>query len=172
MSARPENLNKLRDTGTKHVVNITSTLIHGAARMLDIQASAARTFLQYQAKGAAVFGAPDWSNLLKIGDNRFFESTADKTLGYIRQTSEAISDMQSELTRLMEEQTAQFKQELEKGLEEAGSFIEEGFKEGTRTAEETAEETKRAARDTKEEVGRQRKEKEEEGGEKGRRTAA
>ncbi|MBA2594486.1 MAG: phasin family protein [Pseudomonadota bacterium] len=156
MSAKPENLDKLRDT-TKHAVNITSILVHGAARMLDIQTSAAKTFLEYQAKAAAVVGAPEWSNILKIGHNRFFESTADKTLNYMRQTSEAIGEMQSELTHLIEEQTAKFTQELEQGLEEAGALVEEGFNEGSRTAEETAKVVKHTARESKEEVGRQRK---------------
>jgi hypothetical protein len=74
--------NRLQDTGAKHAINLAEILLQGTARILDIQAAGTKTFLQYQAKGAVMFGAPDWSELFKRSNGRFFETTADQALNY------------------------------------------------------------------------------------------
>ena len=127
---RTESSNRLQDTGAKHAINLAEILLQGTARILDIQAAGTRTFLQYQAKGAAMFGAPDWSELFKRSNGRFFETTADQALNYMRQTGEAISAIQTDMVHLIEEQTEELSEQIQQGLKEAGERIQEGIEEG------------------------------------------
>ena len=149
---RTEASNRLQDTGAKHAINLAEILLQGTARILDIQAAGTKTFLQYQAKGAAMFGAPDWSELFKRSNGRFFETTADQALNYVRQTSEAISAIQTDMVHLIEEQTEELSQQVQQGLREAGERIQEGVEEGRRMTQEATKETRRGLREAEEAV--------------------
>ena len=122
---RTESSNRFQYTGAKHAINLAEILLQGTARILDIQAAGTKTFLQYQAKRAAMFGAPDWSELFKSSNDRFFETTADQALNYMRQTSEAISAIQADMVHLIEEQT----KEVRRGLREGEEEVEQGREE-------------------------------------------
>jgi phasin family protein len=161
---RTESSNRLQDTGAKHAINLAEILLQGTARILDIQAAGTRTFLQYQAKGAAMFGAPDWSELFKRSNGRFFETTADQALNYMRQTGEAISAIQTDMVHLIEEQTEELSEQMQQGLKEAGERIQEGIEEGRRMTQEATKEVRRGLREGEEEVEQGRKE---QAGEKG-----
>jgi gas vesicle protein len=164
---RTESSNRLQDTGAKHAINLAEIMLQGAARVLDIQAAGARTFLQYQAKSAAMFGAPDWSELFKSSsesNGRFFETTADQALNYMCQTSEAISAIQTDMVRLIEEQTEELSEQMQQGLKEASERIQAGIEEGRRMTQETTTEVRRGLREGEEAVEQGR---EEQAGEKG-----
>jgi phasin family protein len=149
---RTEASNRLQDTGAKHAINLAEIMLQGTARILDIQAAGTRTFLQYQAKGAAMFGAPDWSELFKRSNGRFFETTANQALNYMRQTSEAISAIQTDIVHLIEEQTEELSEQIQQGLKEAGERIQEGIQEGRRMTQEATKETRRGLREAEEAV--------------------
>jgi phasin family protein len=149
---RTEASNRLQDTGAKHAINLAEIMLQGTARILDIQAAGTRTFLQYQAKGAAMFGAPDWSELFKRSNGRFFETTAEQALNYVRQTSEAISAIQTDIVHLIEEQTEELSEQIQQGLKEAGERIQEGIQEGRRMTQEATKETRRGLREAEEAV--------------------
>ena len=161
---RTESSNRLQDTGAKQAINLAEILLQGTARVLDIQAAGTRTFLQYQAKGAAMFGAPDWSELFKRSNGRFFETTADQALNYMRQTSEAISAIQTDMVHLIEEQREEFGEQMQQGLKEAGERIQEGVEEDRRMTQEATKEVRRGLREGEEEMEQGR---EEQAGEKG-----
>ena len=161
---RTESSNRLQDTGAKHAINLAEIMLQGTARILDIQAASAKTFLQYQAKGAAMFGVPDWSELFKRSNGRFFETTADQALNYMRQTSGAISAIQTDMVHLIEEQTEELSEQMQQGLKEAGERIQEGIEEGRRMTQEATTEVRRGLREGEEAVEQGR---EEQAGEKG-----
>jgi gas vesicle protein len=162
--SRTEASNRLQDTGAKHAINLTEILCRGTARIWDIQAAGTRTLLQYQAKGAAMFGAPDWSELFKRSNGRFFETTADHALNYMRQTREEISALQTDIVHLIEEQTEELSEQIEHGLKEAGERIQEGIEESRRMTQEATKETRRGLREAE---GAVEQGPEEQAGEKG-----
>lgn len=150
--SRTEASNRLQDTGAKHAINLMEIMFRGAARIWDTHLAGTRTFLQYQAKGAAMFGAPDWSELFKRSNGRFFETTADQALNYVRQTRKEMSALQADIVDLIEEQTEELSKQIEHGLKEAGERIQEGIEEGRRMTQEATKETRRGLREAEEAV--------------------
>jgi gas vesicle protein len=161
---RTEASNRAQDTGAKHAINLMEIMFRGAARIWDTHLAGTRTFLQYQAKGAAMFGAPDLSELFKRSNGRFFETTTDQALNYVRQTRKEISALQADIVDLIEEQTEELSEQIQQGLKEAGERIQEGIEEGRRMTQEATKETRRGLREVEEEVEQGRKE---QAGEKG-----
>ncbi|MGH6636367.1 MAG: TIGR01841 family phasin [Gammaproteobacteria bacterium] len=148
---RSDDVNRAANNGARRAINFAEIMVQGSARMFEIQAAAARTFCQYQAKSAAILGAPDWSELFKgNGNTRLFESTAEEVLSYMRQTSETVAEIQSDMCHLVEQQTAELSDQLRHGLEETGALMREGLEESKRMTEQAAEraapEAKRAKR--------------------------
>lgn len=141
------DVNRAASNGARRAINFAEIMVQGSARMFEIQAAAARTFCQYQAKSAAILGAPDWSELFKRnGNGRFFESTAEEVLSYMRQTSETVAEIQSDMCHLVEQQTAELSDQLRQGLEETGALMREGLEESKQAAERAPQEEKRAKR--------------------------
>ena len=152
---RTESSNRFQYTGAKHAINLAEILLQGTARILDIQAAGTRTFLQYQAKSAAMFGAPDWSELFKSSNgsnSQLFETTASQALNHMRQTSEAISAIQADMVHLIEKQTEELGEQVQQGLREASERIQEGIEEGRRMTQEATKETRRGLREAEETV--------------------
>lgn len=144
---RSDDVNRAANNGAKRAINFAEILVQGLARMFEIQAAAARNFCQYQAKSAAMLGAPDWSELFKgNGNSRFFESTAEEVLSYMRQTSETIAEIQSDMCHLVKQQTAELSDQLRQGLKQTGALMSEGLEESKRMTEQAAE---RAAQEGK-----------------------
>jgi len=144
---RSDDVNRAANNGARRAINLAEIMVQGSARMFEIQAAAARTFCQYQAKSAAILGAPDWSALFKGNSNtRFFESTTEDVLSYMRQTSETIAEIQSDMCHLVEQQTAELSDQLRQGLKQTGALMSEGLEESKRTTEQAAE---RAAQEGK-----------------------
>ncbi len=142
-----DDVNSAASNGARRAVNLAEIMVQGSARMFEIQAAATRTLWQYQAKSAAMLGAPDWSQLFKgNGNTRFFASTAEDVLNYMRQTSETIAEIQSDMCHLVEEQTAELSDQLRQGLKQTGALMSEGLEESKRMTEQAAE---RAAQECK-----------------------
>lgn len=128
-----------RKAGVQHAMNFAEIFLHGTARVMDIQLAAVRTFLQYQAKGAAVFGVPDCSKIFDGGENglsRLVEASADKAGSYMRQANEAFAEMQSSLGHVIEQQIQEVSEQLQTGLEESSRIADEGLQEEKRMTKE------------------------------------
>ncbi|MGH8603875.1 MAG: phasin family protein [Gammaproteobacteria bacterium] len=137
------NTTQQREAGVQHAMNFAEIFLHGTARVMDIQLDAVRTFLQYQTRGAAVFGVPDCSKIFDRSENglsRLVEASADKTLAYMRQANEAFSEMQSSLGHVIEQQIQEVSEQLQTGLEEGRRIADKGLQEGKRMIKETADE--------------------------------
>ena len=132
-----------RETGTQ-AMNFAEIFLQGTARVMDIQLAAVRTFMQYQAKGATLFGVPNCSKIFEAGENgmsRLFEASAEKTLSYMRQANETFAEVQSNLGQAIEQQVQEVSAQLQTGLEESSRIAEEGLEEGKRMSKATADET-------------------------------
>jgi len=141
------NATQQRKAGVQHAMNFAEIFLHGTARVMDIQLSAVRTFLQYQARGAAAFGAPDCSKVFDGSENglsRLVEASADKTVTYMRQANEAFSEMQSSLGHVIEQQIQEVAEQLQTGLEESSRIADEGLQEGKRMTKAAADEAQRS----------------------------
>lgn len=152
----------------QHAVNIASIFVHGTARMLDIQMAAARNFMQYQARGARAFGAPDFSEMFKGIDARFYEASAAQALNYIRQANEAISEMPSSIGELIQQQTEELSEQMRQGMEEVGSLMQQGAQEGTQMIKEATRETGEALQEGEEAQDGQRAAAQRQGGQSGK----
>ncbi|MGQ0591883.1 MAG: phasin family protein [Gammaproteobacteria bacterium] len=149
-------------------VNIASIFMHGAARMLDIQMAAGRNFMQYQARGARAFGAPDFSEIFKGIDARFYEAMTDQALNYMRQANEAISEMPANIGELIQQQTEELSEQMRQGMEEAGSLMQQGAQEGTQMIKEATREAGEAVQEGEEAQQGQRAAAQRQGGQIGK----
>lgn len=148
MNTKADSNTQERTAAAQNAMNFAEIFLHGTARVMDIQLDAARTFLQYQARGAALFGVPDCSKIFDRSENglsRLVEASADKTLIYMRQANEAFSEMQSNLGHVIEQQIQEVSEQLQTGLEEASRIAEEGLQKGKRMVKATADEAQRSA---------------------------
>lgn len=137
-----------RETGTQ-AMNFAEIFLQGTARVMDIQLAAVRTFMQYQAKGATLFGVPNCSKIFEAGENgmsRLFEASAEKTLSYMRQANETFAEVQSNLGQAIEQQVQEVSAQLQTGLEESSRIAEEGLEEGKRMSKATVDEIPRRKR--------------------------
>ncbi len=137
--------------GQQTVVNLAEVLVQGTARILDLQATATRTFLQTQSRSAAMLGAPDWSPLFngRNGEelSHLFSASAEQAVEYLRQTNAAWREVQQQFTDLLDQQTQQFTEQMRKGMEEVGRRGQEEMDQLRRAAMQTASAAERTGRD-------------------------
>jgi hypothetical protein len=131
----------------QHVSNFAEIMMQGAARIVELQTSTARLMLRAQGRSAAMFGAPDWTELLG------------------RNGGETLSLVQQQVGQLVEQQTAQVAQQMRQGVEEVSRRTEETLEQLRQTTEQAAEEMQRAG----EEEGGEEEEEAEEQPRRGRR---
>jgi ABC-type transporter Mla subunit MlaD len=140
-----------------HAVNLADIFVHGAMRIVDMQASAARVFLQTQGRSARMFGAPDWSHTFNGPSeqvSQLITTGAEQAMNLIRQTNETISELNEQFGQLVQRQTAELVDEMRNGLEEVSRKAEQGLEELRQT---TSAATREAQRATGENGGRRRR---------------
>lgn len=90
---------------------LTDAWIKGACALYDLQTQTARRLLQLQARQAAAFGIPDFSNLFESGEGTartLFSSNAEQMNQAARQFTE-LTQAQAELCKkLVDQATEQF----------------------------------------------------------------
>jgi hypothetical protein len=106
--------------------------LRGTALLFDLQMETARSFMHTQARTAALFGAPDYSQLFRLGDDRarrLFAAGAEQMLSSVRQARETLFEVQREIGRLAEQQTIGIAEEMRERMEEMTRHTEEGLQE-------------------------------------------
>jgi uncharacterized protein (DUF885 family) len=133
----------------QHVSNLAEIMMQGAARIVELQTSTARLMLRAQGRSAAMFGAPDWTELLGRNGgghiSELFITGAQQALNVMRHTNETLSLVQQQVGQLVEQQTAQVAQQMRQGVEEVSRRTEETLEQLRQNAEQAAEEMQRAA---------------------------
>lgn len=141
-------------SGRHHPVHLTALALRSLSQVYDMNLSAARVLLQTQARAASAVGLPDWSGWFQSADERarrVFSAGAEQILNTAQRASEAASELQREVGRVVDTQTATVAQTLQQGLQELGTQTSEGLSQLVETAREQAEEAERAA----DEIGEQ-----------------
>ena len=116
--------------GAEQTLNMAELAVRGTTALFDIQLTALRGLWQLQARSAAAFGAPDYSDLLRSTENgtqRLLSTSAEQVLTSARQAADAITEMQSQFGRLIEQSAHQLTDEIQHGIEEISQRAQEGL---------------------------------------------
>ena len=93
-------------------------------------------------------GLPDWSGWFEAADDRarrVFSASAEQLVNTTQRATEAATELQREVSRVMDIQTSTVAQTLQYGLQELGEQTSEGLNQLVETAREQAEEAERTA---------------------------
>lgn len=154
--------------GRASPAHLATLAMRSLGQVYDMNMSAARVVMQTQARAASALGLPDWSGWFEAADDRarrVFSTGAEQLVSTAQRASEAATELQREVSRVVDIQTSTVAQTLQYGLHELGSQTSEGLSQLVDTAREQAEEAERAAS----EMGEQMRQSIEEGGEQMRR---
>ena len=112
--------------------NIAEVALRGTALLFDLQLEATRNAWETQARGAALLGAPDFSNLFRIGDDRarrVFSASTEQLVNTMRRTADTVIAMQQEIGRLAEQQTIGMTDQMRQQIEQFGQQTQRGLEE-------------------------------------------
>jgi len=133
-----------------HAANLADIFVQGAMRIVDMQASAARLFLQTQSRSARMFGAPDWSHTLNGPSeqvSQLFTTGAEQAMNLIRHTNETISELNEQFSQLVQNQTAQIVDEMRTGMKQVSRKAEESLGQLRQTTNAATRQAQRASRE-------------------------
>jgi gas vesicle protein len=142
-----------RTQSKSHTVNLADIFVQGAMKIVDMQTSAARVFLQTQGRSARMFGAPDWSHTLNGPSeqiSQLISTGAEQAMNLFRQTNETISELNQQFGQLVQQQTAQLAQEMRVGMKEVSRRAEESLEDLRQTTEQATREVKREVKRSEE----------------------
>jgi hypothetical protein len=155
-------------SGRHSPANLTTLAVRSLGQLYDMNLAAARVLMQTQARAASAMGLPDWSGWFESvdeGARRVFSTGAEQLVSATQRATEAATELQREVGRVVDSQSATVAQTLQHGLQELGSQASEGLTQLVETAREQAEEAQRTAA----EMGEQMRQGIEAGGEQIRR---
>jgi len=139
-----------RNTG--HARRMTEIALRGTALLWDIHADTARRLFEIQANSAMLFGVPDFTHIFRVGNGRnrgLFSTTIDQALNSLRQINDTVTEVQCQLSRVAEQQTAGIADRFEQGIQEVSRRSQQGLEEIRRLAEEEADEAEQTAREAR-----------------------
>ncbi|HIV71476.1 MAG TPA: hypothetical protein H9903_11135 [Candidatus Aquabacterium excrementipullorum] len=113
----------------------TELALRGAEQLYDINVSTARVFVQAQANTAAAFGVPDWSPLFDLATDQtrqILSAGAGQVLDAAQRASEVATELQRSAGQLLESQTAQAADNLQRGMEEFNAQASESLSQLSR----------------------------------------
>lgn len=148
MASNPQ---KVTQTAINDTIGLTAVLFQNTARLLDIQAQATRSLLQNQARNAsAIFGTPDLSESLNNAPEHLFETSAQRTVDYLRQTNEVVSQLQSQIKEFVEQRSTEIannvQENIQQSMEQLQQTQQEAAQKSKDVVKDTADSTERAAR--------------------------
>jgi len=164
------------------IINMTAIAARGMGQVYDMQLAATRMLFQTQARAAAAFGIPDYSDLFRVGDDRakrVFASGTEQLFSATQRASDTMRQIQHHIGRLIESNTVTVSESWRHGLEEFATQAEEGLEQLQELARQQADEALRAAeslgeavRETIRQGGEEIRETMRQGAERGREAAA
>lgn len=159
-------------------VSVTAVALRSMGQLYDINLAATRTVLQAQARTAAAFGWPDYSDLFSVADDRIkrvFSTGTEQLLETAQHAQETLGEVQRQVGRLVECQTVNLAENWQRGIEELGTQTEQSLSqlsEVTRRQvdelEQATEQLGEAARENIRQGGEQFRQQAREGAEQGR----
>jgi hypothetical protein len=128
--ARDGGFSGAMQRGADQTMNMAELTMRGASALFDIQMAALQSIWQLQARSATVLGAPDCSDLLRstqTSAQRLLATSAEQILTCARQTTQTVSEMQSQVGRIVEQGTQQLAEELRHGVQEMSQRTQDGL---------------------------------------------
>ncbi len=116
----------MNDTGMRSVeeqrqqlMKVADTMMQGAARMFEMQVSAARAFIENQSRTASLFRGPEASASGAKGEPAdVYAAGSKQMLALMQQTNEAVSEMQRQIMQLVESQRDWLTEQMRRSMEE------------------------------------------------------
>lgn len=141
-------------SATFHPTQLAALALRTTGQLMDMHLAAARLMLQTQARAAAAFGLPDWSDWWASANERtrrLFDIGSDQFLATAQRASDAAGEMQREMGRLFDTQGAQAAEQWQQGLQQWGTQAQQGVDQLREAGRRAAEATQRRG----EEIARQ-----------------
>jgi hypothetical protein len=128
-------------------VTIAEAMMQGAARLLEIQTTAARTLWENQSRTVSAFGAPGLSSMLEphTSFKDFFDTSAQQAAAFMRQTNDTLTQVQRELSQLVEAQTNWMTEQMRKNMDEFTRRTGENLEHWREASRQVADEAERTA---------------------------
>jgi gas vesicle protein len=137
-----------RFAGGNAAGNFAATTLRSIGQLYDLQAASARILFRSQFRAAAAFGLPDYSRLFAVADDRtlrLFSAATDNAVRFADQLEETRAEIQSHVSRLLEQQTIDFTERWHYGLEELQQQASESLQQFKALSRQQAEEMARAS---------------------------
>ena len=118
--------------GAQQLQSMAEVALRGTALLFDLQMETARNIMRTQARTAALLGAPDYSELFRLGDDRarrLFAASAEQMLSPARQARETVFEVQRQIGRLAEQQTIGIAEEMRHQMQQMTRHTEAGLQE-------------------------------------------
>ncbi|HEX6703129.1 MAG TPA: hypothetical protein VF169_00100 [Albitalea sp.] len=134
--------------GRHSPAHLSTLAVRSLGQIYDMNLAAARVLMQTQARAASALGLPDWSGWFESIDERarrVFATGAEQFTNAAQRATEAANELQREVGRVVDSQTATVAQTLQHGLQALGTQTAEGLDRLVETAHEQAEEAQRTA---------------------------
>ena len=135
--------------------NLAEVLVHGTARLIDLQTAAAQALLRMQSRNAALFGIPDWSHFFGNDQTRHFSELcnagAEQALKLLRQTNENLNQLQAEVNETFTRQAQQLTEQIRTSLQE----IEQRTQQAVQQVREASEKSAQQVRDASHQAAQQ-----------------
>lgn len=113
-------------------INMAEIALRGMSTLVDIELAAARSLFQLQARSAALFGLPDYSELFDVTDRLIksqLKAGTEQLVSCTRDFSQAISETHRQFNQVMKERTSQLTEDLRTSIEEAGQQTRQSIQE-------------------------------------------
>lgn len=127
--------------------NLAATTMRSLSQLLDMHAATSRIFLGAQCRAAAAFGLPDYSRLFQVGDDRVlrrYSAMTDKAMEFARQAGSTFHEIQSQMSRQVEQSSINLTDRWHDGFEELQRQATESLEELKELTHQQAEEMARA----------------------------
>jgi hypothetical protein len=118
--------------GAQQFHSMAEVALRGTALLWDLQMETARNLLRTQARTAALLGAPDYSELFRLGDDRarrIFAASTEQMLSSARQARETAFEVQRQIGRIAEQQTIGIAEEVCDQIDQINRHTEQGLQQ-------------------------------------------
>lgn len=144
------NPQKVTQTAINDTIGLTAVVFQNTARLLDIQAQATKSLLQNQTRNASViFGTPDLSESLRKAPENLFETSAQRTVDYLRQANEVMSQFQSQIKDFVEQRSTEIANNVQENIQQSMEQLQQAQQEALEKSKDviksTADSTERIA---------------------------
>ncbi len=142
----------------QQVNQFTDLALRSAGLLIDFQLQTARDLLELQARGAALFGAPDCSSLFNAADDRtrrLFSEGAEHVAQVTRRANETMAQVNRQIGRLVEQQAVGMAEQMRQGIEQLGRHTEQGLQQARSLVEQGLDQIERSAETARREATEQ-----------------